>query len=202
MSQHSRNSCCIYLSVCLINILSRSELVRISSVSALSFSVSALRWGGSGIIESSNPGSGRYEEKKIPPSYAFPEEESLLWASEQAQDKHARSQQFTSAWLVNLRTPRVYEWETSQTAKTWKFSHGLSTHLDQNLLVCFNYFKRDSLLLAKNRRAAREKSGWVACCDYIQRGIFSTELACFWVLLYKPKELPHEVHFNTTKRSQ
>ncbi len=37
MSQHSRNSCCIYLSVCLINIISRSELVRISSVSALSF---------------------------------------------------------------------------------------------------------------------------------------------------------------------
>ncbi len=108
MSQHSRNSCCIYLSVCLINIISRSELVRISSVSALSFRG---EWedrtgrGGSGILESSNPGSGRYEEKN-PPSYAFTEEEYLLWATEQAQDKHARSQQFTSAWLVNLRTPR------------------------------------------------------------------------------------------------
>ncbi len=54
----------IYLSVCLINILSRSELVRISTVSALSFGGGG--GGGGGILESSNPGSGRYEEKKNP----------------------------------------------------------------------------------------------------------------------------------------
>lgn len=133
-------------------------------------------------------------KKKKPPSYSFREEEALLWATEEAQDKHTFAAVYfvvtgKSSYAARL-LQRVYEWKTSQTAKLWTFSHGSSTHLDQNLLfgsTGLNVTLFSPRYICRNRRVAREKSGWVACFDPLQRGTFSSEIACCGVMLYNPK---------------
>ncbi len=134
--------------------------------------------------------SWKWEVRRKKPSFICLSRGRISAVSHRASARQTRT--FAAVYRgVNLRTPldiRASLWMRNiPNSKDVEVFSRFMYAPGPKPIVWFNWFKRDSLLLAKNRRAAREKSGWVACCDYIQRGIFSTELACFGVLLYKPK---------------
>ncbi len=129
-----------------------------------------------GAVEFLNPQIlevGGTKRKKKTPSYAFPEEETLLWATEKAQDKHALSQQFTSVWLVNLRTPR------DTRASLWMRNFPNSKDVDvfsrfiyapgPKPIVWFNWFKRDSTFCNKKKTGSlheRNLAEWLVLIQF------------------------------------
>ncbi len=110
MSQHSRNSCCIYLSVCLINIISRSELVRISSLSVWVSEVNGrIALGGGGFL---NPQILEVGGTKKKTSFICLSRGRISAVSHRASARQTRT--FAAVYLGVTRKPphsaRVYEW--------------------------------------------------------------------------------------------
>lgn len=130
--------------------------------------------------------------RKKKPSFIFLSRGRSAAVSDRESARQTRRLRFVtrkSSYAARL-PQRVYEWKTSQTAKSWTFSHGSSTHLDQKLLfgsTGLNVTLFSPRYFCKNRRVARDKSGWVACFYSLQCGTFSSEIACCGVMLYNPK---------------
>lgn len=111
--------------------------------------------GGSGILESSNPGSGRYEEKKT--SFIFLSRGRSAAVSDRESARQTRTfaavyfvvTPATSLWMKNLTNSKVVD----------IFSRFLCAP-GPKPFVWFNWFKRDSvfpsLLLQKQTRRTRE----------------------------------------------